>query len=244
IVLASGSVLKALGMITLGLLLSMVGTDVNSGALRFTLGLPQLMDGIDFVPLAMGIFAVSEVIRNLESPEPRETLKTRFRDLWPTREDFRRSWKPALRGSALGSILGLLPGGGAMLSSFAAYSVEKRLSPNGHLFGQGAVEGVAAPESANNAGAQTSFVPLLTLGIPGNAVIALMAGAMMIHGVQPGPQVMTNNPELFWGVIASMIIGNFMLVVINLPMLPLWVRLLSIPYRLFYPAILVFCCIG
>lgn len=244
IVLASGSVLKALGMITLGLLLSMVGTDVNSGAMRFTLGLPQLVDGIDFVPLAMGIFAVAEVIRNLESPEPRETLKTRFRDLWPTREDFRRSWRPALRGSMLGSVLGLLPGGGAMLSSFAAYSLEKRLSPNSREFGHGAVEGVAAPESANNAGAQTSFVPLLTLGIPGNAVIALMAGAMMIHGVQPGPQVMTSNPGLFWGVIASMIIGNFMLVVINLPMLPVWVKLLSIPYRLFYPAILIFCCIG
>jgi TctA family transporter len=212
--------------------------------MRFTLGLPQLVDGIDFVPLAMGIFAIAEVIRNLESPEPRETLKTRFRDLWPTLDDFRRSWKPALRGSMLGSVLGLLPGGGAMLSSFAAYSLEKRISPHGQEFGHGAVEGVAAPEAANNAGAQTSFVPLLTLGIPGNAVIALMAGAMMIHGVQPGPQVMTSNPELFWGVIASMIIGNFMLVVINLPMLPVWVKLLSIPYRLFYPAILIFCCIG
>jgi TctA family transporter len=244
IVLAHGSILKALGMITLGLLLSMVGTDLSSGAIRFTFGIRELTDRLDFVPLAMGVFAVAEVIRNLENPEARQTITTKFRDLWPTGDDFRRSWPAVLRGSVLGSFLGLLPGGGAMLSSFAAYSIEKRLSKEPERFGQGAVEGVAAPESANNAGAQTSFVPLLTLGIPGNATIALMAGAMMIHGVQPGPQVMSSNPDLFWGVIASMILGNFMLVVINLPLVFIWVRLLSIPYRLFYPAILVFCCIG
>jgi putative tricarboxylic transport membrane protein len=244
IVLAHGSILKALGMITLGLMLSMVGTDLSSGAIRFTFGIPQLTDRLDFVPLAMGVFAVAEVIRNLENPEPRQTLTTRFRDLWPTRDDFRRCWPVVLRSSALGSVLGLLPGGGAMLSSFAAYSVEKRLARDPSRFGTGAVEGVAAPESANNAGAQTSFVPLLTLGIPGNAVIALMAGAMMIHGVQPGPQVMTSNPKLFWGVIASMILGNAMLVVINLPLVFIWVKLLSVPYRMFYPAILAFCCIG
>ncbi|GHU26374.1 hypothetical protein AGMMS50256_03430 [Betaproteobacteria bacterium] len=244
IVLAHGSILKALGMITLGLLLSMVGTDLSSGAIRFTFGIQELTDRLDFVPLAMGVFAVAEVIRNLENPEARQTITTKFRDLWPTRDDFRRSWPAVLRGSVLGSFLGLLPGGGAMLSSFAAYSIEKRLSKEPERFGQGAVEGVAAPESANNAGAQTSFVPLLTLGIPGNATIALMAGAMMIHGVQPGPQVMSSNPDLFWGVIASMILGNFMLVVINLPLVFIWVKLLSVPYRLFYPAILVFCCIG
>jgi TctA family transporter len=244
IVLARGSIIKALGMITLGLLLSMVGTDLNSGAIRFTFGILELNDRLDFVPLAMGVFAVAEVIRNLENPEERQTLNAKFRDLWPTRDDFRRCWPAVVRGTTLGSFLGLLPGGGAMLSSFAAYSIEKRLSKEPERFGQGAVEGVAAPESANNAGAQTSFVPLLTLGIPGNATIALMAGAMMIHGVQPGPQVMSSNPDLFWGVIASMILGNFMLVVINLPLVFIWVKLLSIPYRLFYPAILIFCCIG
>jgi TctA family transporter len=244
IILAHGSIIKALGMITLGLLLSMVGTDLSSGAIRFTFGIQELTDRLDFVPLAMGVFAVAEVIRNLENPEQRQTITTKFHDLWPTKDDFRRSWPAVVRGSMLGSFLGLLPGGGAMLSSFAAYSVEKHLSKEPERFGQGAVEGVAAPESANNAGAQTSFVPLLTLGIPGNATIALMAGAMMIHGVQPGPQVMSSNPDLFWGIIASMILGNFMLVVINLPLVFIWVKLLSIPYRLFYPAILIFCCIG
>jgi TctA family transporter len=244
IILAHGSLIKALGMITLGLLLSMVGTDLSSGAIRFTFGVNELTDRLDFVPLAMGVFAVAEVVRNLENPEARQTISTRFRDLWPTKDDFHRSWPAVVRGSALGSLLGLLPGGGAMLSSFAAYSIEKRLSKEPERFGQGAVEGVAAPESANNAGAQTSFVPLLTLGIPGNATIALMAGAMMVHGVQPGPQVMSSNPDLFWGVISSMILGNFMLVIINLPLVFIWVKFLSIPYRLFYPAILVFCCIG
>ncbi|QJP15865.1 tripartite tricarboxylate transporter permease [Starkeya sp. ORNL1] len=244
IVLAQGSIPKALGMIVLGLVLSSVGTDVNSGGARMTFGIPELADGIGFVPLAMGLFAVGEIIKNLESPEKRSIFTGRITDLWPTREDFRRSWPAAVRGTALGSVLGLLPGGGAMLSSFAAYALEKRLSREPQRFGQGAIEGVAAPESANNAGAQTSFIPLLTLGIPANAVIALMAGAMMIHGIQPGPQVMTKNPELFWGVVASMIVGNLMLVIINLPLIQVWVWLLKVPYRFLYPTILVFCCIG
>ncbi|TCR62466.1 tripartite tricarboxylate transporter permease [Bosea sp. BK604] len=244
IVLAQGSLVKALAMIILGLLLASVGTDVESGARRMTFGIPDLADGINFVPLAMGLFAIAEIISNLEKPEQRVTISGRIENLWPTLDDFRRAWKAVLRGTGIGLFLGLLPGGGAMLSSFVAYSAEKRLSKQPQRFGRGAVEGVAAPESANNAGAQTSFIPLLTLGIPANAVIALMAGAMMIHGVQPGPQVMAKNPDLFWGVIASMLIGNIMLVVINLPLIRVWVALLKIPYHLFYPAIIVFCCIG
>ncbi|WP_306222869.1 tripartite tricarboxylate transporter permease [Bosea beijingensis] len=244
IVLAQGSIISALGMIVFGLLLSMVGTDVNSGVPRMTLGIPELNDGIGFVPLAMGLFAVGEIVKNLENPENRVLVSEKIGRLWPSRDDFRRSAPAALRGTALGSLLGLLPGGGAMLSAFAAYTLEKKLSKEPQRFGKGAVEGVAAPESANNAGAQTSFIPLLTLGIPANPVIALMAGAMMIHGIQPGPQVMTQNPDLFWGLIASMLIGNVMLVIINLPLIRVWVALLKIPYQLFFPAILIFCCIG
>jgi TctA family transporter len=244
IVLAQGSILKALGMIVLGLLLASVGTDVESGALRMTFGVPQLSDGIGFVPIAMGLFGIGEIVKNLESEQHTTVLEGRVSHLWPTMDDFRRSWRAVLRGTGLGMILGLLPGGGAMLSSFAAYMVEKKLSKTPELFGTGLVEGVAAPESANNAGAQTSFIPLLTLGIPSNGVIALMAGAMMIHGVQPGPQVMTKNPDIFWGLIASMLIGNAMLVVINLPMIRIWIQLLKVPYNLFYPMILVFMCIG
>ena len=244
VVLAQGSLLGALAMIALGLLLSSVGIDVGSGVPRMTFGVTDLADGVGFVPLAMGLFAVAEVIRNLEKPEQRSILPGKIKHLWPTRDDFRRAFPAVLRGTALGSCLGLLPGGGAMLSSFGAYTLEKKLSREPERFGNGAVEGVAAPESANNAGAQTSFIPLLTLGIPANAVIALMAGAMMIHGVQPGPQVMTSNPDLFWGVIASMLIGNFMLVVINLPLIGVWVWLLRAPYRLFYPILLAVCCVG
>ena len=244
IVLAQGSLLTAFAMIVLGLILSMVGTDVNAGALRMTLGIPELSDGIGFVPLAMGLFAVGDIVKNLESPETRSVMASRIGSLWPTRDDFRRCWPACIRGTALGSVLGLLPGGGPMLSSFAAYALEKRISKEPERFGNGAIEGVAAPESANNAGAQTSFIPLLTLGIPANPTIALIAGAMMIHGIQPGPQVMTKSPELFWGLIASMLVGNAMLVVINLPLIGLWVRLLKVHYRLFFPAILVFCCIG
>jgi putative tricarboxylic transport membrane protein len=244
VVLARGSVPKALGMIVLGLLLACVGTDVESGASRMTLGIAALADGIGIVPIAMGLYGVAEIIKNLESPEHRVVLEGSISHLWPSKDDFRRCWPAALRGSTLGSVLGLLPGGGSVISSFVAYSLEKRLSSEPERFGNGAVEGVAAPESANNAGAQTSFIPLLTLGIPPNATIALMAGAMMIHGVQPGPQLMTKHPEVFWGLVASMLIGNIMLVIINLPLISIWVQLLKVPYHLFYPMILVFCCIG
>jgi putative tricarboxylic transport membrane protein len=244
IVLANGSLIKAIAMTTLGLLLGLVGTDVNSGVERFSFGIPELADGFDFVVVSMGLFGIAEIVHNLEKNESRRVFTSQVGKLWPSREDFRRSWKPVLRGTFLGSLLGILPGGGAVLSSFAAYSLEKKLADNPGRFGNGAIEGVAAPESANNAGAQTSFIPLLTLGIPPNAVMALMVGAMMIHGIVPGPQVMTERPELFWGLIASMWIGNAMLVLLNLPLIGLWVRLLKVPYRLLYPAILLFCCIG
>ncbi|KQO24113.1 tripartite tricarboxylate transporter permease [Acidovorax sp. Leaf78] len=244
VVLASGSLLKAVGMILLGLVLGLVGTDVNSGTARYSFGVPELTDGINFVALAMGIFGFAEIIANVEQREHRETFTSGVMKLFPTKDDFRRFIPAAARGTALGTVLGMLPGGGATLSSFASYTLEKKLSSRSHEFGHGAIEGVAGPEAANNAGAQTSFVPLLTLGIPSNVVMALMVGAMTIHNIQPGPQVMTSNPELFWGLIASMWIGNAMLIVLNLPLVGLWVKLLKVPYRLLYPAILVFCCIG
>ncbi|MBM3571962.1 MAG: tripartite tricarboxylate transporter permease [Alphaproteobacteria bacterium] len=244
VVLAHGSLIKAIALVFLGLLLGLVGTDVNTGAQRFTFGIPELSDGIGFVPLAMGLFGLAEIIANLARPERRELLAERVTGLWPTWSDFRAAWPAVLRGTGLGSLLGVLPGGGALLSAFAAYTLEKKIARQPERFGQGAIEGVAAPESANNAGAQTSFIPMLTLGIPPNAVMALMVGAMTIHGIQPGPQVMGQRPELFWGMIASMWIGNLMLVIINLPLIGLWVKLLRVPYRLLYLAILMFCCIG
>ncbi|MBU3738798.1 MAG: tripartite tricarboxylate transporter permease [Rhodoferax sp.] len=244
VVLAQGSVVAAIGMLLLGLVLGTVGTDIETGAYRMTFGLPELADGIGVVPVAMGLFGMGEVIANLEQRHKGVIVEGRITHLWPTADDFRRCWPATLRGTGLGSLLGLLPGGGAMLSSFAAYALEKKLAKDSSRFGQGAVEGVAAPESANNAGAQTSFIPLLTLGIPSNAVIALVAGAMMIHGITPGPNVMTQKPDLFWGLVASMVIGNLMLLVINLPLVGIWVRLLKIPYHLFYPMILVFMCVG
>ncbi|MGO4173073.1 tripartite tricarboxylate transporter permease [Bosea sp. TAF32] len=244
VVLANGSLLKAVAMTLLGLMLGLVGTDVTTGTLRFTFGIPELSDGIGFVIVAMGIFGVAEIILNLEQREEREIFVNKVSHLYPTKDDLRRSWKPVLRGTALGSALGILPGGGALLASFAAYTLEKKISKHPEQFGKGAIEGVAAPESANNAGAQTSFIPMLTLGIPGNAVMAMMIGAMMIQGIAPGPQVMTQKPELFWGLIASMWIGNLMLVVLNLPLIGMWIRLLSVPYRLLFPAILVFIAIG
>ncbi|HYD99556.1 MAG TPA: tripartite tricarboxylate transporter permease [Alphaproteobacteria bacterium] len=243
-VLASGSVLKAVAMILVGLLLGTVGSDVETGAQRLTLGLPQLADGIEFTTLAIGLFGIAEIVRNLERPEERGVLGTKIKGLLPTWADIRQSIAPVLRGTALGSVLGILPGNGAVLAPYASYTLEKKLARDPSRFGRGAVEGVAGPEAANNAGAQTSFVPLLTLGIPPNAVMALMVGAMTIQGIIPGPQVMTTRPDLFWGMIASMWIGNLMLVVINLPMIGVWVKLLSVPYRLLYPAILLFCCIG
>ncbi|QOT77216.1 tripartite tricarboxylate transporter permease [Cupriavidus basilensis] len=244
VVLASGSLPKAVAMIVLGLLLGLVGTDVNSGAARFSFDVPELTDGVDFVALAMGMFGFAEIIANLEQKENRETFTDHVTNLWPSKTDFKRMAPAVLRGTALGSILGILPGGGAALASFAAYSLEKKTSKYSHEFGKGAIEGVAGPESANNAAAQTSFIPLLTLGIPPNAVMALMVGAMTIHNIQPGPQVMTSNPALFWGLIASMWIGNLMLIILNLPLIGIWVKLLQVPYRYLYPAILVFCCIG
>src|SRR6187549_315810 len=245
VVLAHGSVVKAVAMIVLGLLVGLVGTDGNTGGTRFTFGIRELTDGIDVATLAIGVFGVGEIISNLSRPEQERSLVAqKITRLWPTGDDFRRAWRAVLRGTALGSILGVLPGGGATLSSFAAYALEKKCSTEPQRFGRGAVEGVAAPESANNAGAQTSFIPMLTLGIPGNAVMALMIGALMIQGIAPGPQVMNEKPELFWGLIASMWVGNLMLVVLNLPMIGMWVKLLTVPYRYLYPSILVFMAIG
>ena len=244
VVLAHGSLIKAVAMILLGLLLGLVGTDVTSGTPRFTFDTPELADGINFVIVAMGMFGLGEIIRNLENEEVRDVFTRKITGLLPTWKDIKTITAPVLRGTALGSALGILPGGGAMLASFAAYSLEKKVSKNAKNFGKGAIEGVAAPESANNAGAQTSFIPMLTLGIPSNPVMALMIGAMIIQGIQPGPQVMTEQPALFWGIIVSMWIGNFFLVVLNLPMIGLWVRMLTVPYHLLYPAILVFCAIG
>lgn len=244
VVLASGSILKAVAMIFLGLFLGTVGTDVTTGVSRYTFGILELSDGIDFIPLAMGLFGISEILRSLEAGGERSVLREKVTGLMPTRADLRASFPAVLRGTTLGSLLGMLPGGGATLSSFAAYTLEKKLSREPERFGRGAIEGVAAPESANNAGAQMSFVPLLTLGLPANAVMALMMGAMIIQGIQPGPQVISAQPDLFWGMIASMWIGNLMLVVINLPLIGLWVRLLKVPYRLLFSVILVICCIG
>jgi TctA family transporter len=244
VVLASGSLVKAIGMIVLGLLLGLIGTDVNSGAARYSFDIPELTDGIGFVAIAMGVFGFAEIMNNLEQKEKRETFLDKVTSLWPGKEDFKRMVPSILRGTSIGSILGVLPGGGAALAAFAAYSVEKKTSKHSAEFGKGAIEGVAGPESANNAASQTSFIPLLTLGIPPNAVMALMVGAMTIHNIQPGPQVMTSNPALFWGLIASMWIGNLMLIILNLPLIGVWVKMLTIPYRHLYPAILVFCCIG
>jgi putative tricarboxylic transport membrane protein len=243
-VLAHGSLVKAIAMVVWGLLFGLIGTDVNSGVLRYTFGIPELSDGIGFVIVAMGMFGTTEIILNLELKGEREVFTKNVKNLWPTKDDFKRSWPAILRGTALGSVLGILPGGGALLSSFGAYSLEKKLSRHPERFGKGAIEGVAAPESANNAGAQTSFIPMLTLGIPSNAVMALMVGALMIQGIAPGPQVMSEKPELFWGLIASMWIGNLMLVVLNLPLIGMWVKLLTVPYRFLFPSILVFMSIG
>jgi putative tricarboxylic transport membrane protein len=243
-VLARGSLIKAIAMVVFGLLLGLVGTDVNSGVLRFTFGIPELSDGIGFVVVAMGMFGTAEIISNLDLKDKREVFLSKVTHLYPTKEDLKRSWASILRGTALGSCLGILPGGGALLASFGAYTLEKKVSSHPEQFGKGAIEGVAGPESANNAGAQTSFIPMLTLGIPGNAVMALMIGALMIQGIAPGPQVMNEKPQLFWGLIASMWVGNLMLVVLNLPMIGMWVKLLSVPYRYLFPSILVFMAIG
>jgi len=245
VVLAHGSVIKAVAMIILGLLIGLIGTDGSTGTTRFTFGITELTDGLDVATLAIGIFGIGEIIANLARPqEQRSLVSQKITRLWPTREDFRRAWPAVLRGTGLGSVLGVLPGGGATLSAFAAYALEKKVSKHPDEFGHGAVEGVAGPESANNAGAQTSFIPMLTLGIPGNAVMALMIGALTIHGIQPGPQIMTERPNVFWGMIASMWLGNLMLVIINLPLIGMWVQLLKVPYRFLFLSILLFCGIG
>ncbi len=247
VVLASGSLLKAIAMILLGLLLGLVGTDVNSGVARFSFDIPELTDGIGFITIAMGVFGYGEIIMNLgKTAEERHVFVGKVTGLMPTKEDFIHMWPAMLRGTALGSLLGILPGGGALLAAFAAYTIEKKvkLKPGEIEFGKGNIRGVAGPESANNAGAQTSFIPLLTLGIPPNAVMALMVGAMTIHNIQPGPQVMTSNPQLCWGLIASMWIGNAMLIILNLPLIGMWIKLLTVPYRFLFPAIVLFCAIG
>jgi putative tricarboxylic transport membrane protein len=244
VALAHGSVLKALAMVVLGLLLGMVGTDVYTGAPRFTMGITQFADGLNFVAVAVGVFGIAEILRNLEDEHDRQVMTKNINRLFPTRDEFRQMVGPVLRGTAVGSVLGILPGGGAILAAFASYTVEKKLSKHPEEFGKGALAGVAGPESANNAGAQTSFIPLLTLGIPANPVMALMIGAMIIQGIVPGPNVVSEQPALFWGIIASMWIGNLMLVVLNLPLIGLWVKLLTVPYYVLFPIIMAMCSIG
>src|SRR6202162_672646 len=245
-VLAKGSIVKAIAMIVFGLLLSMVGSDIETGASRMAFNIPELADGLGFATVAMGVFGFAEIIRNLDAGAEmdRDLVQQKITGLMPTKKDLKDSAPAIVRGPILGSIHGILPGGGAVIASFAAYTFEQKIAKDPSRFGRGAIEGVAAAESGHNAAAQTSFIPLLTLGIPPNAVMALMVGAMTIHGIVPGPQVMTKQPQLFWGMIASMWLGNLMLVIINLPMVGVWVRLLRVPYRLLFPAILIFCSIG
>ena len=244
VVLASGSIVKAIGMVIIGLLMGSVGTDVNSGAARFTLDLENLLDGVEFVAVAIGVFGVAEIIRNLEEEGEQTTITTKIQGLMPTRADLKRIFLPSLQGTGLGSLLGILPGGGPALGAFTAYALAKKTSKHPEEFGKGAIEGVAAPEAANNAAAQTSFIPMLTLGIPSNGVMALMIGAMLIKGIQPGPNVMSAQPALFWGVIVSMWIGNLFCLILNLPLVGLWARLVSVPYHLLFPVIVGICCIG
>ena len=244
VALAHGSIVKALAMIVLGLLFGTVGQDLYSGQPRFTFGFFELYSGINFVPLAVGVFGVAEILRNLEDEKTRTLLVKKVEYLWLTKEDIRRIVKPILRGTALGSVLGVLPGGGHVLAAFASYSLEKKISRDESEFGRGAIEGVAAPDSANNAAAQTSFIPLLTLGLPAHPVMALMIGAFIIHGITPGPNVVTDEAALFWGLIVSMWVGNLLLIVLNLPLIGLWVKMLTIPYRLLFPTIIAFACIG
>ncbi|WP_088345697.1 MULTISPECIES: tripartite tricarboxylate transporter permease [Rhodomicrobium] len=244
VVLARGSLAKAVAMIFTGILFSTVGTDLETGQARLTFGVAEIYDGIEFAVIAMGIFGFAEILRTIEQRETRVVQDAPIGRLLPDLSDLKMSSGPILRGTFIGGFLGLLPGNGALLGPFASYATEKRLSKEPARFGHGAIEGVAGPEAANNAGAQTSFLPLLTLGIPPNAVMALMVGAMTIHGIVPGPQIVSKQPALFWGMVASMWIGNLMLLVINLPLVGLWIRLIRAPYRLLFPAIVLFCCIG
>jgi TctA family transporter len=244
IALASGSTLKALAMIVLGILLGTVGQDLNTGVPRFTFGVRELYQGLNFVAVAVGVFGIAEILRNLHDPRTRTRMVSRVANLWPSRSELRRIVGPVIRATGLGSLLGVLPGGGHVLASYASYAVEKRVSRNPREFGHGAIEGVAGPESANNAAAQTSFIPLLTLGLPPHPVMALMAGAFLVQGITPGPDVMIEQPALVWGLIASMWVGNVLLVVLNLPLIGLWVRMLTVPYSVLFPVIVVFACIG
>ncbi|WP_435171024.1 tripartite tricarboxylate transporter permease [Falsirhodobacter sp. 1013] len=244
VTMASGSIVKALAMIVIGVMLGLVGQDIYTGAARMTFGQPQLLDGLEFVAIAMGLFGLAEICQNLEDESSRATSVKSVGSLMLSRADFKAIIRPVLRGTGIGSLLGVLPGGGATIGAFAAYVTEKKLSRTPERFGEGAIEGVAAPESANNAGAQTSFIPLLTLGIPANATMAMMMGALILHGVTPGPNIITNEPVLFWGLIASMWLGNLMLVILNLPLIGIWVKLLSVPYRFLFPIIVALCCVG
>ena len=244
VVLARGSVIKAIAMVVLGLLLGIVGTDVNSGVQRFSFGIPELADGIGFVALTMGVFGIAEIAANLENKERRDIFSQPIGKILPSMDDIKRCAGSILRATGLGSILGILPGGGALLASFAAYALEKKIATPPRSFGNGDIRGVAAPETANNAGAQTSFIPMITLGIPSNPTMAMMIGALMIQGISPGPQVMQERPELFWGLIASMFVGNLMLIILNLPLIRIWIWMIRVPYRLLFPSILLFCCIG
>jgi TctA family transporter len=243
-VLAGDNMIKSLAMVVLGLLLGIVGTDVNSGMARFSFGIAELTDGIGFIVIAVGVFAIGEIIMNLGDPEERQVFTSKIHGLMPTLEDLKVSFWPIVRGTSIGAFLGVLPGTGPAIAAFSSYMLEKKVAKDPSRFGKGAIEGVAGPESANNADAQCKFIPTLTLGIPASAVMALMLGALTIQGIAPGPQVMTQKPDLFWGLIASMWIGNLMLVVLNLPLVGMWVQLLKVPYRLLFPCIMAFSCIG
>jgi TctA family transporter len=243
-VLTQGDAVKGLAMVVVGLLIGLIGTDVNSGLARYAFDVPELVDGVGFTVIAVGLFAVAEIATNLERREPQTAYTGALTSIMPNAAELARSFWPALRGTGVGAFFGLLPGTGPALSSFAAYMLEKKIAREPARFGKGAIEGVAAPEAANNAAAQASFIPTLTLGIPGTAVMTLMLGAMVMQGVTPGPQVVTANPELFWGIVASMWIGNLMLLVLNLPLVGVWVRLLRIPYRWLFPCVVMFCCVG
>jgi putative tricarboxylic transport membrane protein len=242
--LTQGSILRGLAMAGFGLVLSLVGQDIITGKARFTFGFVGLQDGVGLVPLVMGLFGISEVFLNLESPEARDIFEAKIRNLLPTMEDWKRSAKPIGRGTILGFFLGILPGGGAIISSFVSYALEKKFSKHPEEFGKGAIEGVAGPESANNSATSGAFIPLFALGIPANVVMALLLGALMIHGLRPGPLMLSEHPEIFWGVVASMYVGNVMLLVLNIPLISIWVKILKIPYKALFPFIILFCLIG
>jgi putative tricarboxylic transport membrane protein len=242
--MTSGSIVRALMMAAFGLILGTIGLDFISGLARFTFDIPELLDGVGLVPVVMGLFGISEVLLNIEVKIKREIFTTNVKGLLPTLQDWAQSIWAILRGTLIGFFLGILPGGGAVISSFVSYAIEKRVSKHPEKFGKGAIEGVAAPESANNSAAQGAFIPLLTLGIPGNVATAMLLGALIIHGITPGPLLLSQNPELFWGVVASMYVGNAMLLALNLPLIGIWVQLLKVPYPILFPLIIIFCIIG